>query len=124
MSVLGENITYIGKSGSGQITKACNQILVAGTMVAVSEILLIAKKTGCNLNLVKKALMGGFANSKILDLHGYYVHEAWEEFKKFIDDSKDMKYVTVITGKGKMQEEFQHWVDSDKRVLVGADEEP
>ncbi len=70
LSVLGENITYIGKSGSGQITKACNQILVAGTMVAVSEILLIAKKTGCNLKLVKNALMGGFANSKILDLHG------------------------------------------------------
>ena len=70
LSVLGENITYIGKSGSGQITKACNQILVAGTMVAVSEILLIAKKTGCNLSLVKNALMGGFANSKILDLHG------------------------------------------------------
>ena len=37
----------------------------------------------------------------ILDLHGYYIHEAWEEFKKFIEDSKDMKYVTVITGKGK-----------------------
>jgi len=52
----------------------------------------------------------------ILDLHGYYVHEAWEEFKKFIDDSKDMKYVTVITGKGKMQEEFQHWVDTNPKL--------
>ena len=70
LSVLGNNITYIGKSGSGQITKACNQILVAGTMVAVSEILLIAKKSGCDLKLVKSALMGGFANSRILDLHG------------------------------------------------------
>ncbi len=70
LSVLGKNITYIGKSGSGQITKACNQILVAGTMVAVSEILLIAKKSGCNVKLVKNALMGGFANSRILDLHG------------------------------------------------------
>ena len=70
LSVLGENITYIGRSGSGQITKACNQILVAGTMVAVSEILLIAKKSGCDVRLVKNALMGGFANSRILDLHG------------------------------------------------------
>ena len=70
LSVLGENITYIGKSGSGQITKACNQILVAGTMVAVSEILLVAKKSGCNLNLIRDALMGGFANSKILEVHG------------------------------------------------------
>ncbi|RPH00635.1 NAD(P)-dependent oxidoreductase [bacterium TMED221] len=70
LSVLGENITYIGKSGSGQITKACNQILVAGTMVAVSEVLLVAKKSGCNLNLIRDALMGGFANSKILEVHG------------------------------------------------------
>ena len=70
LSVLGNNITYIGNSGSGQVTKACNQILVAGTMVSVSEILLLAKKLKCDLNLIKKALMGGFANSKILDLHG------------------------------------------------------
>jgi 2-hydroxy-3-oxopropionate reductase len=70
LSVLGKNITYIGKSGSGQITKACNQILVAGTMVAVSEVLLVAKKSGCNLNLIRDALMGGFANSKILEVHG------------------------------------------------------
>ena len=70
LSVLGENITYIGKNGSGQITKACNQILVAGTLVAVSEVLLMAKKSGCNLNLVREALMGGFANSKILEVHG------------------------------------------------------
>ena len=70
LSVLGNNITYIGNSGSGQVTKACNQILVAGTMVSVSEILLLAKKLKCDLRLVKKALMGGFANSRILDLHG------------------------------------------------------
>ena len=70
LSILGENITYIGKNGSGQITKACNQILVAGTLVAVSEVLLMAKKSGCNLNLVREALMGGFANSKILEVHG------------------------------------------------------
>ncbi len=70
LSILGKNITYIGPTGSGQITKACNQILVAGTMVAVSEIFLLAKKSKCNLNLIQKALLGGFANSKILDIHG------------------------------------------------------
>ena len=57
LSVLGNNITYIGHSGSGQVTKACNQILVAGTMVSVSEILLLAKKLKCDLNLIKKALI-------------------------------------------------------------------
>ena len=66
----GETLCIVGESGSGQITKACNQILAAGTMIAVSEILLLAKKSKCDLKLVKKALMGGFANSKVLDLHG------------------------------------------------------
>ena len=70
LSILGENITYIGSTGSGQIAKSCNQILVAGTMVAVSEIFLLAKKSKCNLNLIQKALLGGFANSKILEIHG------------------------------------------------------
>jgi len=70
LSILGENITYIGSTGSGQIAKSCNQILVAGTMVAVSEIFLLAKKSKCNLSLIRKALLGGFANSKILEIHG------------------------------------------------------
>ena len=70
LSVLGDNITYIGESGSGQITKACNQILVAGTMVSVSEILLLAKKSKCDLNLVKKALMGGLLIARFLIFMG------------------------------------------------------
>tara|TARA_B100000029_G_C17601014_1_gene965739 strand:- start:328 stop:1215 length:888 start_codon:yes stop_codon:yes gene_type:complete len=70
LQILGNKITYIGKSGSGQITKICNQILVAQTMIGVSEILLIAKKNGCNQKLVQKALLGGFAYSKILEIHG------------------------------------------------------
>jgi len=47
----------------------------------------------------------------ILDLHGYYIHDAWEEFKSFINESKNMKYVTIITGKGEIQKEFEHWVE-------------
>ena len=70
LSCLGNNITYVGKSGSGQIAKACNQILVAQTIVAVSEILFLAKETKTDPVLVQKALMGGFAYSKILDIHG------------------------------------------------------
>ncbi len=70
LEILGENITYIGNSGSGQIAKACNQILAASTIISVSEILLLAKKSGCSQKLIRSALMGGFANSKILDIHG------------------------------------------------------
>ncbi len=70
LSCLGRNITYVGESGSGQIAKACNQILVAQTIIAVSEILFLAKETDTDPVLVQKALMGGFAYSKILDIHG------------------------------------------------------
>ncbi len=70
LKVIGNKLTYIGKSGSGQVAKACNQILVANTMVAVSEILLISSKTKTDPKLVQKALLGGFANSKILEIHG------------------------------------------------------
>ena len=70
LQLLGNKVTYIGKSGSGQITKACNQILVASTMIAVSEILLLAQKTKTDRKLVQSALLGGFANSKILEVHG------------------------------------------------------
>ena len=80
LNILGKNITYIGKSGSGQIAKACNQVLVAETMMAVSEILILAKKSGllarCQClrkwyqKLVREALMSGFGYSKILDIHG------------------------------------------------------
>ena len=51
-----------------------------------------------------------------LDLHGYYVHDAWLEFKSFINEQKHLKYVTVITGKGKIQEEFEHWVSTNPEL--------
>ena len=70
LKVIGNKLTYIGKSGSGQVAKACNQILVANTMVAVSEILLISSKTKTDPKLVQKALLGGLVNSKILEIHG------------------------------------------------------
>ena len=70
LSIIGEKITYIGESGSGQITKACNQILVAQTIHSVSEIITIAKKSKINPAIIRTALLAGYANSKILEIHG------------------------------------------------------
>lgn len=67
---LGKNIVHIGKPGSGQTTKACNQIVVGLTIQAVAEALTLAKKSGVDVGKVRAALLGGFAQSKILDLHG------------------------------------------------------
>ncbi|MBR1121938.1 2-hydroxy-3-oxopropionate reductase [Bradyrhizobium lablabi] len=67
---MGKNITLVGGNGDGQTTKVANQIIVALTIEAVSEALLFASKAGANPTLVRQALMGGFASSRILEVHG------------------------------------------------------
>jgi 2-hydroxy-3-oxopropionate reductase len=67
---MGKNITLVGEAGAGQITKAANQIIVGVTIAAVSEALLLAAKAGADPVKVREALMGGFASSRILELHG------------------------------------------------------
>jgi 2-hydroxy-3-oxopropionate reductase len=67
---MGKNIVHIGKPGAGQTTKACNQIVVGLTIQAVAEALTLAKKAGVDVAKVRAALLGGLAQSKILDLYG------------------------------------------------------
>ena len=67
---LGKNIVHIGESGAGQVTKAANNLVVALTVMAVSEAFCFARKSGVDPAKVREALLGGFANSKILDIHG------------------------------------------------------
>lgn len=68
--VLGKNITLVGENGAGQICKVANQIIVALNIEAVAEALVFASKAGADPARVREALMGGFANSKILEVHG------------------------------------------------------
>lgn len=70
LKCLGTNIVHIGDHGAGQIAKACNQILVAQTMSAVAEAIQLAKSSGVDPSKVREALLGGFAYSKILEIHG------------------------------------------------------
>ncbi|CAA0103435.1 2-hydroxy-3-oxopropionate reductase [Starkeya nomas] len=67
---MGKNITLVGGNGDGQTTKVANQIIVALTIQAVGEALLFASKAGADPAKVREALMGGFANSRILEVHG------------------------------------------------------
>ncbi|MCB1894244.1 MAG: 2-hydroxy-3-oxopropionate reductase [Zoogloeaceae bacterium] len=67
---MGKNITRVGGNGDGQITKVANQIIVALTIEAVGEALVLAAKAGADPSRVREALMGGFANSRILEVHG------------------------------------------------------
>ena len=68
--VLGKTIVHVGPSGAGQVTKACNQLVVAATIEAVAEALLLAERSGVDPGKVREALLGGFAGSKILEVHG------------------------------------------------------
>jgi 2-hydroxy-3-oxopropionate reductase len=67
---MGKNITLVGGNGDGQTTKVANQIIVALNIEAVAEALLFAAKAGADPAKVRQALMGGFASSKILEVHG------------------------------------------------------
>jgi len=69
-NIMGKSAILIGAAGAGQTTKACNQIIVGMTIQAVAEAFTLAKKANVNIDKMREALLGGFAQSRILDLHG------------------------------------------------------
>jgi 2-hydroxy-3-oxopropionate reductase len=69
-AALGSTIVHVGSAGAGQVTKACNQLVVAATIEAVAEALVLAERSGVDPARVRAALLGGFAGSKILEVHG------------------------------------------------------
>jgi len=68
--LMGKTVTHIGGNGDGQTAKVANQIIVAVTVQAVSEALVFASKAGADVHAVRQALLGGFAESRILEVHG------------------------------------------------------
>lgn len=67
---MGKNIVRIGEAGAGHMTKVCNQMIVGMTIQAVAEAFTLAAKAGVDLEKMREVLLGGFAQSRILDLHG------------------------------------------------------
>jgi len=70
LEVVGRNIVHVGDHGAGQVAKACNQIVIAQTIAAVAEGLLLATAAGVDPAKVREALLGGFAQSRVLEVHG------------------------------------------------------
>jgi 2-hydroxy-3-oxopropionate reductase len=70
LELLGKNVTHVGPNGAGQTAKVANQIVVALTIEAVGEALLFAAKAGVDPAKVRQALLGGFASSRVLEVHG------------------------------------------------------
>jgi 2-hydroxy-3-oxopropionate reductase len=73
LSAMGTTISHIGESGAGQVCKACNQVAVAINIQAVAEAMTLARQNGVDAGKVRQALLGGFAQSRALDLHGQRV---------------------------------------------------
>jgi len=67
---MGRNIVHLGDNGAGQVTKACNQLVLSLTILGVAEALALARKAGVDPAKVRAALLGGFAQSRVLELHG------------------------------------------------------
>lgn len=96
---MGKNIVRIGEAGSGQVTKACNQIVVGMTIQAVAEALNLAKKAGVDVAKVREALLGGFAQSTILNVHGQrFLDGNFQPGFKTVLHRKDMN-IALQTGK-------------------------
>lgn len=70
LQAMGKNIVHVGATGAGQVTKACNQIVVAMAVQAIAEALTLAQKSGVDPAKVRAALLGGFAQSRVLEVHG------------------------------------------------------
>lgn len=75
LETMGKNINHVGPNGAGQITKIANQTIVAANLSAVAEALVFASKAGADPERVRRALLGGFASSRVLELHGVRMTE-------------------------------------------------
>ncbi len=86
LEAMGTSITRIGDSGAGQVAKSCNQIIITGAIAAVAEAFRFAKAAGVDGTLVRQALLGGLAGSKILEIHA----------QRMLDDSYAPGFKTAL----------------------------
>lgn len=96
---MGKNIVHIGEAGAGQVTKAANQVVVALTIEAISEALVLAEQAGVDPAKVRQALLGGFAQSRILDVHGQRILD--RNFKPGFRTNLHIKDLGIALATGK-----------------------
>jgi 2-hydroxy-3-oxopropionate reductase len=70
LQTMGKTITRVGDLGAGQVTKACNQVVIAATLAGIAEALVLGSKAGVDPALIRQALLGGYAGSRLLEVHG------------------------------------------------------
>jgi 2-hydroxy-3-oxopropionate reductase len=70
LEAMGKTIVHVGELGAGQVTKACNQVVIAATLAGIAEALVLGAKAGVDPALIREALLGGYAGSRLLEVHG------------------------------------------------------
>ena len=97
LASMGKTITRIGDVGAGQVAKSCNQIIITGTIAAVAEAITFAQAANVDFTPVRQALMGGFASSRVLDLHGQaMINDSYAPGFKIALHNKDINIVTKL----------------------------
>ncbi|MBI3648860.1 MAG: 2-hydroxy-3-oxopropionate reductase [Actinobacteria bacterium] len=98
-AAIGKTIVHMGGPGAGQVAKACNQLIVASNIEAVAEALVLAAKAGVDPQRVREALLGGFAGSRILELHGQRMLDgAFQPGFRIRLHAKDARIVRGVAG--------------------------
>lgn len=121
LECVGKTLTHVGTSGAGQIAKACNQLVIGETLLAVAEAFALAEAAGVDPARVREALLGGFAASRVLETHGRRILE--QDFKPGFFarlHRKDMDIVAStarvlkldLPGVGRVQRALQQAVDA------------
>ncbi len=97
LDILGGNVVHVGEAGMGHVVKIINQVIVGLTIEAVAEALTLAEKSGVDPRLVQQALKGGFADSKILQLHGTrMIKRSYEPGGKATIQLKDLRLARAL----------------------------
>jgi 2-hydroxy-3-oxopropionate reductase len=97
LDILGGNVVHVGQAGMGHVVKIINQVIVGLTIEAVAEALTLAEKSGVDPRLVQQALKGGFADSKILQLHGTrMIKRRYEPGGKATIQLKDLRLAQAL----------------------------
>ena len=97
LAAMGKTITRIGTVGAGQVAKSCNQIIITGTIAAVAEAYALAQAVDVDFTPIREALLGGFAASRVLELHGQrMLDESYAPGFKIVLHKKDIGIVTKI----------------------------
>jgi len=99
LQAMGDRITHVGPLGTGQVAKAANQVIVGLNIGAVAEALLLARQAGADPARVREALSGGFADSRILEVHGLrMIEETFEPGGKAVIQRKDLDQALSLAG--------------------------